>query len=221
MGMEEIPKQIGATFGHDVLRLGAKAASLIKTGGQVTGVALVDGTVIEAECVVLACDAQSAMALSGVEVGMDFRHCVTLYFVSPVSPVPEGSIVLNGNMRGIANHLALMPHRASNDSLLSVTILGERAQTDEQLADVVKSEMRLWFPGHDVEEWAFLRGYRVINAQMAQPPGFRESLPGNDSGIPGLFFASEFTSNGSIDGAIQSGLECADIIADRIGVGAI
>src|ERR1044072_2185185 len=114
-----------------------------------------------------------------------------------------------------------MPHFAESGGkvLVSATILGERTETDDQLADIVKSELRLWFPDQDVDAWEFLRGYRNRCAQMAQPPGFRDVLPSNDSGVPGLYFAGEFTTNSSIDGAIQSGLDCAELILSRMTAG--
>jgi hypothetical protein len=130
--------------------------------------------------------------------------------------------VMNGNVRGITNYIApisnLIP--STQGHLLGATILGERVETDGQLGEIVKSEMRLWFPHHDVESWELLRGYRVVDAQMVQPPGFSTRLPGNESGIPDLYFAGEFTTNGSIDGAILSGLSCAESILGRVQAGA-
>jgi protoporphyrinogen oxidase len=220
LGMEEIPRQIGATFSGELLRVNCRVTELVKEAGTVTGVRLEDGERIEASTVILACEASAAGALSGIALPASFRSCVRLYFTTPTSPLQAGWIALNGNARGIVNHLILYPFSATSSQLVSTTILGERSESDDQLAEIVKAEMRVWFPGHEVESWKFLRGYRGTNAQMAQPPGFKKSAPGNDSGIPGLFFAGEFTTNSSIDGAIQSGIDCADLILDRVAVGA-
>jgi hypothetical protein len=116
----------------------------------------------------------------------------------------------------MVNHVVPMPGK---EQLLSATILADRSETDDQLAEIVKAELRLWFPHKNVEAWHFLRAYRAQFAQMSQPPGFSERLPGNDSGIPGLYFAGEFTTNSSIDGAIRSGLECADLVLSRMRAG--
>lgn len=218
LGMEEIPRQIGATFGYDVLTLKTKVAEVLKDG-RVTGVRLESGEVIEADNVVLACDAQQSAKLAGVSIPVQFRHSITIYFAAPEPPCQKGLLALNGNMRGITNHV--MPHFDESDgkTLVSATILGDRPETDEQLAEIVISELRLWFPNKDVESWEFLRAYRSQYAQMAQPPGFQSSLPSNDAGTPGLYFAGEFTTNSSIDGAIQSGLACADLILSRTTAG--
>jgi protoporphyrinogen oxidase len=219
MGMEELPKQLGSTFGYDVLHLGAKVDEILMLDGRVAAVKLENGDSIEADQVVLACDAVNAAKLSGVSIPVEFKHSITLYFTAPEAPCQKGLLVLNGNVRGITNHV--MPHFAESGGkvLVSATILGERTETDDQLADIVKSELRLWFPDQDVDAWEFLRGYRNRCAQMAQPPGFRDVLPSNDSGVPGLYFAGEFTTNSSIDGAIQSGLDCAELILSRMTAG--
>ncbi|MFI5387259.1 MAG: NAD(P)/FAD-dependent oxidoreductase, partial [Fimbriimonadales bacterium] len=189
LGIEEIPRQIGASFGHDGLRLNTRVAEVVKQNSAAVGVKLESGEVVDAEQVVLACDASNAARLSGIPIPIDFRQSITLYFTAAQPPVPAGCIVLNGNTRGITNHVVSMP---ADETLISATILGERPETDEQLAEIVKSELRVWFPGQDVEAWKFLRGYRLANAQMVQPPGFKDQLPANDSGIPGLYFAGEF-----------------------------
>ena len=137
--------------------------------------------------------------------------------------VRNAVIVLNGNVRGITNHMVPLsnldsPAEQGDRKLIAAVILGQRPETDEQLADIVKAEMRVWFPDHDVEAWSFLRAYRSTNSQMAQPRGF-QIVVGNDSGVPGLYFAGEFTTNSSIDGAVRSGLECAELIVSRVEAG--
>lgn len=223
-GMEMIPKQLSATFGPDVLRLGTRVVEIIKRGGTVVGVKLDTGEEIDAEQVVLACDAPQVSALSGIPFDINFRHSITLYFTAPQQPIKGGWLVLNGNMRGITNHVVPMSNvnplaDQLSKHLVSATILGERQETDAQLAEIVKSEMRLWFPNHDAESWELLRGYRLRNAQMVQPPGFKSKLPGNESAIPGLYFAGEFTRNSSIDGAMHSGLDCAELLVDKLKTG--
>ncbi|HTQ09258.1 MAG TPA: FAD-dependent oxidoreductase, partial [Fimbriimonadaceae bacterium] len=216
LGMEEIPKQIGITIGQDV-RLNTRVTGLNRNGA-VRGLKLDDGTALEAEAIVLACDAENAAALSGIPMQTEFRHSITLYFLAPEKPTRHGGLVLNGNMKGIANHLAVMPNSPSGRFVLSATILGERPETNEQLAEIVKAELRLWFPNRDPEAWAFLRGYRCRNSQLVQAPGFQSARPGYDTGTPGLYFAGEFTTNSSIDGATQSGIECAEHLLRGLGV---
>lgn len=220
-GMEEIPRQLGVTIGHEWLRLGAKVVELLKKGDAVTGVRLDSGEVIESDRVVLACDAMNAGALSGKPIPAEFLHSITIYFRAAEQPVDGRWVVMSGNMRGITNHVIPLANANSVEAgnLIGATILGEKPETDEQLAEIVKSEMRVWFPNRDVDSWQLFRAYRAKNAQMVQHPGFQSRLPGNDSGIPGLYYAGEFTTNSSIDGAIESGQECADLIMSGIEAG--
>lgn len=207
LGIEEIPRQIGETFGPQVLRLDAEVASLDLKSGVVAGVRLADGEAIEASRVVLAVDAPTASRLSGLPIPVEFVPVTTLYFTAPASPVEGGWIVLNGNMRGITQYVVPISNLdPAAPPLMSATILGDRTETDDQLADIVKSEMRVWFPHHDSETWRLVGATR--ERQMIDP---RAKAP-TDAGIPGLLFAGEFTTRGSIDGAIQSGLDCAAAI---------
>jgi protoporphyrinogen oxidase len=224
LGMEEIPKQIGATFGHEVLKVNTPVREILRTDGVASGVVLKNGKEIEADQVVLACNASEAARLSGVPIDVAFHSSITLYFTATEQPVKAAVIVLNGNVRGITSYVVPLsnldsPADQRDRKLIAAITLGDRPETDEQLADIVKAEMRVWFPDHDVETWSFLRAYRSANAQMAQPPGFQQRLPSNDSGVPGLYFAGEYTTNSSIDGAIQSGIACAELIVSRVEAG--
>lgn len=210
LGIEEIPRQIGETFGPQVLRVGAKVADLEVASDVVVGVRLEDGEVIEAADVVLAVDAPAASRISRLEIPTEFRETTTLYFTAPASPIEGGWLVLNGNMRGITQYIAPLSNLDhSGPPLVSATILGDRPETDDQLAEIVKSEMRVWFPHHDPETWRLVRGYR--ERQMIDP----RSRAAIEVGVSGLHFAGEFTTRGSIDGAIQSGLGCADAILSQ------
>jgi|GEM_PF-4901008 len=152
-------------------------------------------------------------SMLGINFDIEFKRGNTLDLAAQARRAPDGWLVLNGNMKGIANHLAVMPNSPAGAVVLSMTILSEPAETHEQLAEIVKSGARLWFPDHDVEKC----GYPCRNAQIAEKPGFQSKRPGYDSGTPRLYFGGEFTTNGSIDGAIQSGLECAEFLASRLG----
>lgn len=222
LGMEEIPKQIGATFGADILWANARVKELNKAGDEVTGVTLEDGQIIHASQVVLATDVHEAARLSGVDIPLQFRHSITLYFLADVAPVDGSMLALNGNMRGITNSIApisAVKGATEGPYLLCASILGERPESDEQLAEIVKSEMMLWFPDKGTESWELIKAYRCKNAQLAQPPAVWSKMPANESGVPNLLFAGEYTTNSSIDGAIQSGLMAADCILEKMPAG--
>lgn len=115
------------------------------------------------------------------------------------------------------NHVAPISNAASTYApagkhLAAVTVLGDPAQSDEELAEIAKQELNEWVPTKGAYMWRFIRAYRIRFAQMAQPVGFVEKLGGNMGNQDGLYRAGEFTENSSIDGAIRSGMECAALI---------
>ena len=50
------------------------------------------------------------------------------------------------------------------------------------------------------------------DGQFAQPPDIYSTLPDNRSGLPGLFFAAEFTEASSQNAAMISGEKTAKLI---------
>ncbi|HJP84304.1 MAG TPA: FAD-dependent oxidoreductase, partial [Fimbriimonadaceae bacterium] len=65
--------------------------------------------------------------------------------------------------------------------------------------------------------WRFIKAIRVKFAQLDQRAGYLEHLPGNATGHPGVYWAGEFTQNASLDGAIRSGRECANLLLSERG----
>jgi phytoene dehydrogenase-like protein len=126
-------------------------------------------------------------------------------------------------MGGLINEVApvsdIQPSYApAGKSLASVTILGDRPESDAQLAELARKELEVMFPKASVNLWRFLRAYRVRYAQFDQPNGVFGSLPHNATDVEGLYFAGEFTTNSSIDGAIQSGATCGNLLARKLSL---
>lgn len=231
LGMEEIPKQIAKRLSPGTVRVYSPVSELLCEGSRVIGVRLATHETIEADSVVVATDPPAAMRLAGGLPGagglrkfdhlQDGTQSMTLYFLAPTPPVDGGYIVLNGLGRGIVNEVVPMtnvaPEYSKQGHLISVAVLGLSGEDDEALARQVVAELKEWFPDRSVDRWRFLRNYRISYHQMLQPPNFTDGLPPYESGIPGLYFAGEFTTHSSIDGAIRSGTECAMKVARSWG----
>jgi len=217
-GIEAIPRQIAESLPRQALRTLAPVAELTREGGRVTGVRLTTHETIDTETVVLATDAPQVAALAGMRPIEGSKASVCLYFETPRRVVEGPYLVLNGRGVGRVNHLAPLTNAAPSYGppgrhLVSLTILGDPPETDAELVEHARKEMAVWFPDGQVEDWHFLRAYRIKYAQMPQPPGFADQLLRNETNTPGLYLAGEFTTNSSIDGAIESGLRCARRIA--------
>jgi protoporphyrinogen oxidase len=217
-GMEAIPAQIAADIPRYLFRFGNKVQEILRDAhGMPTGIKFDTTEVIEASTVVVATEAKEARRLVGQEIDTDFKASTCLYFETPTPMVNGAYLVLNGSGSGIVNHVAPLTNASpgyapAGKHLASVTILGNPAQSDAELAEIAKQELNQWAPEKGAYMWRFIRGYRIAEAQMLQQVGFSEHLPGNATNRSGLYWAGEFTQNSSIDGAIRSGLDAAALV---------
>jgi phytoene dehydrogenase-like protein len=122
-------------------------------------------------------------------------------------------LVLNGEGRGPVNDLCVPSDVAPSyappgAALVSATVLGIPALTDDRLDAAVREQLRGWF-GAQVEGWRLLRALRLPFALPAQPPAAVSPverpvrLPG------GLFVCGDHRGTASIQGAMVSGRRAA------------
>jgi hypothetical protein len=87
---------------------------------------------------------------------------------------------------------------------------------EQALDDIVRM-----FPTSKRSHLTPLSVVRVPFSQFAQPPGFYQRLPGNETRIAGLVVASEGTVSSSIQGAMLSGQRAADAALLAIDTGSL
>ncbi len=209
LGMGAIPNQLAAHLPKDCVRV--KSAVSAIDAKQVT---LQSGETIAASAVVVAAE-QSAAAkflpeLATPRVARSV-HCV--YFSAPEPPVADKMLVLNGTGRGLVNNLCvpsqIAPQYAPDgQALISATVL--KTDVDgSQLQSLAKSHMREWF-GNAVDNWTHLRTCRIAQALPNQTsPAFdpaAQSVKLRDN----LYVCGDYRTNGSINGAMQSGRLAAE-----------
>lgn len=220
-GMQAIPSLMAADIPSSSIRLKERVSGLMRDGEKVTGIKLASGEVIEAEAVVIATESPEAARLAGLQTPTGSRSSITVSFDSPEPISKEAILMLNGPAFGKVNHvvdvsLAAPSYAPQGRHLISATILGSASESDLALAGNVKSEIQGWLPKASVSAWRPLRVDRISYAQMAQPAGFGDDLPSNETKTSGLYFAGEFTTYSSIDGAIFSGQQAAESILGRV-----
>lgn len=218
LGIEEIPRQIAEGLPSNAIKCASPVNELMRKDGKVVGVVLSGGKKIEAESVVIATDFEQSSSLMGLSQQGSYRASMTLYFEIPVRPVFGGYIVLNGTDSGQVNHLVAMTNVSEayappGRGLASVTILGESPKPDPFLAREVLYELGFWFPKKQVQEWKLLRVDRVRHAQLERLPNW--SPMQIETSTPGLFLAGEAVNYGGIDGALQSGINCARLLLNQ------
>jgi phytoene dehydrogenase-like protein len=220
-GIGAIPAQLAADLPRYLIRLRSRVSELLVEKGRAKGVVLDTGERFEAEAVVVATDGFAAQSITGIPTVTGRRSCVTIYYETP-RPLPVGHyLTLNAQPGALVNEVAplsnVQPKLAPKHKFLaSATIIGDRSETDDELDRLARVELEAMFPTANVKLWRTLRTYRVSMAQYAQDPGYQAHLPSNETSVPGLYFAGEFTTNSSIDGAIKSGATCGNLLVRRL-----
>lgn len=218
-GMAGIPKQLAQR-----LETGA-----ISVSTPVRSVASIDGKVI-LNCGERIIFAKSAVvAARGVEIegvsqdgdsGPRWRSCITLSYDAAHSPIDRPILMVNGTGQGLVNHVACMSDVAPSyappgRALLSVTIIGESALSDQELDAGCRQELATWFSGEPIHDWRLLKLDRIrealpADAEMAADPHPTEVAHN-------IFLAGDYLATPSIEGAVSSGLATARAVAARLG----
>ncbi len=234
-GMGSISQQLAQSLvAHGCVKLNTPVQTLLTSDGRVVGARLADGTDLSADAVVLAVAAPDAARLCQnlpkpltASLPSESLQTITLYFSGSRPFYHSRKILLNAAADALVNNAQLLTNIAPEYAppgrhLLSATILGQPALPDDELYARALADLRLMFCGDAaaldaLTTYTPLRVYRIAYAQFAQPPGIHVHLPDNDSGVPGLYFAAEFTEASSINAAMISGEKCATLLLNRKG----
>lgn len=223
-GIGAISDQLaGALNKAGVIRLNSPVQSLARgQRGEVYGVTVAGGSTLDADLVVLSVPASEAARLTGLEMPTGRTGTINLYWQG-ASPLYRGNkLVLNANPRPFINNSVQISNIApgyapAGKHLLSATVVGVPKGDDESIFSRGLADLRSMFSGDQAAQLALdnykpLAIYRIPYSQFAQPPGIHPFLPDNVSGIPNLYFASEFTEASSQNAAMNSGEKCAALI---------
>jgi phytoene dehydrogenase-like protein len=234
-GMGALTRQLGAQLPAGSVRTGVAVQALEIADGRVTGVRLADGTVMPADAVVVAGEGPAAAALTGGPMPAPPADpalgCTTLYYAAAEPPLPGRAIWLAPRPDAPIAHAVTLtevaPEYATADArqgrhLLAATAVGaQAAQPDEALhraavaqVNAMRSTARLapLPPG----ALAPVAVERVPYAQYPQPPGAAGRRAGPETGIRGVWRASEAAHTSSLEGAARGGVRAAGaILASR------
>jgi hypothetical protein len=98
-------------------------------------------------------------------------------------------------------------------SLVSVSLIGVPSGTDEEIAAEVSKQLVGWF-GADAATWRLLKVYRIAYCQPnGEPPSERnKEVQLGDF----LFVTGDHRETASLNGALRSGVRCADKVEDAM-----
>lgn len=210
------------------VQLRARVAALLRgDGGEVRGVRLADGSELEAEVTVLSVPAPEAARLTNLPMPKGQTSTVNLYWSGDRRLYSGKKLVLNANRNYFVNNVVQVDNIApeyapEGKHLLSATVLGVPEGDDEVLFDLAMDDLQRMFrrskeASDALRTYEPLKLYRIPYGQFAQPPNVHRRLPANSSGIPNLYFASEFTEASSQNAAMISGEKAAELIVRNVG----
>lgn len=181
------------------------------------GVELLNGEFMESKFVLIATNAIHANAIIGKnEMPAECSHVSTLYFSTEQAPLSKPVVMLNGdNGTTLVNHVFVptllhSEYAPSGKHLVAVSVVKEHDLDGEELEAKCLTELSEWF-GLKVMDWKHLKTYHIKYAMPFKPIvdeiEFTKKISSN------IYVCGDSLSVGSMESALRSGRESADIIA--------
>lgn len=211
-GMREVPRALLEDLPSGAVRTGTRIAA-IRAGHARAG----DGSEYHGRAVVVATDGPEADRLLGEVHPRRYRSCTTVYFASDRPPLEGPHLILNGEGRGMVNHVAVLSevepsYAPSGAALVAACVVGPASLRDEDETNrAARKQLREWF-GQQVDGWRYLRTYRIPRALPSQEPADL-LVPRRPVRMePGVYLCGDHRENSTLHGAIRSGRRAADAL---------
>lgn len=217
-GIGSIAETIAAKLQPDTIQYKSKVKKVTPHG-----VDLINGIFIESKYVIIATNAIDANIISNEKpIDAECSHVSTLYFSADKAPVSKPVVMLNGdNGTTLVNHvfvpsLLQSSYAPSGKHLIAVNVVKEHDLDDEELVTKCLTELSEWF-GLKVMDWEHLKTYHIKYAMPFKPildeVRFTKKL--SDT----VYVCGDSLSVGSMESALRSGRETANVIAEFITKG--
>ncbi|WP_372370062.1 NAD(P)/FAD-dependent oxidoreductase [Candidatus Uabimicrobium sp. HlEnr_7] len=209
-GISAIPQQLLAKLPESSIQLNSKVNSISK--GTVK---LENGKIIHANNVLIATDAIDAHGLVKNVNKVSYSPAKCFYFATETPPITEPILVLNGN-KGVINTLAVpslvsSKYAPSGKHLVSITTFDE----GDDLVEKISTEAETWF-GEQVQQWQFLKSYKIDRAIPFFDGGKSEVCQKNSCIEEGIYYCGDYLDVPSINGALSSGKRAAETIINGL-----
>ena len=206
-GMGAIPNQLEARLKEGTVRTATPVREVKRDR-----VVLEDGSLLRADAVVVATDGEQAGKWFPDLVKRPWTGGVCYYFEAPEAPVGmERMLWLNGTGQGRINHIAVPSSVAKgytppDKTLISVNIIGRTENAPPAREILTELEHHL---GTAVKGWKFLRAYTIPRSLPRLYPEDVERVQRQRGEIEGIHLCGDFLREGSLEGAMASGLSAA------------
>jgi phytoene dehydrogenase-like protein len=212
LGMEEIPKQLVAMLPEGSIQCHTKVTAI--DGNKVT---TADGTVLEANQILLATTANNLTQQFFKEQKMKSHQVTNIYFETNEAPTKKAVVILNASTtKKWVNNLTVMSnvskaYAPEGKILISVSYNGIPTVDDAILAENMKEELKQWY-GDKVKSWKMLKAYRIEYALPSQE-SVRNEIDASEIKISdSLFICGDHLLNGSINAALKTGRLAAEVM---------
>jgi phytoene dehydrogenase-like protein len=224
-GMAAVPEQLAASARDAgvTIHLDEAVAAVTADGGG--AVVETDDRVRDADAVVVAADPRTARRLTGVAaIPTRARPSTTLYCALPGDTPLDDARKIHLNAADDSPNIvvplsSVAPAYAPDGrTFLAATFLGEDAlATDETaLLDATRDTLAAWYPERLFGGLEAVDTERIEFAQFAQPPGVHDDLPESRAPAGAVYLAGDYTAWSGIQGAMRSGREAAEAVADDL-----
>ena len=214
-GIRAIPEQIASQLPADCIR---KNVEVLRIAGKT--LYLPGGETIHPATLVLAVDESAVATLmgkSGPDTAKVFNTTTCTYFAADQSPAPNRLLTLHTDDASLVHNLCVPSDVAptyapEGQSLISVSTQGEVPASEKELVEGIRQELVGWY-GEPVRKWRHLKTYRIPCALPQYPPSATEPLAlqlGEH-----LYRCGDYTRYPSLNAAMQSGRQVAEMIAKR------
>lgn len=215
LGMEEIPKLLAQPIPENFITTNAR---VLKIENQT--VYLEDGSVFSAPNIIVATEATSFVK-ELLKVKTQYQSTTHLHFIAEKSPLQKPIITLNTNKGRLANNICTISQVASgyapeNKNLVSISVVGKSDFSKKELAKAIRKELKTWF-GKATQDWEHLNTKVIEYALPNQSNVHHEISKQNYKIRKGLYLCGDFQLNGSINAAMKSGREVAELIIKDLG----
>lgn len=211
-GMGAMARQVADDLPQGSIRTEAGVQAL-----EGTTLRLISGETLEADKVVVACEAPSAARLLGDPAPPAGQSVTCLYFAADQPPLEEPILVLNGDGDGPINNLCVpsqvcSTYAPAGKSLVSVTVLG---MPSDNVEEDVRNQLKQWF-GAVANDWRHLRTYRIPYALPSQAPPALSPVVKSVVREANLFVCGDYLDTASIQGAMASGRRAAEQVISSL-----
>ena len=210
LGMEEIPKQLVSMLPEGSIRCNTPVTKI-----EEKRVITADGTIFEANQILLATNANSLSQSFFPKQKMTSHQVTNVYFEADEAPTQKAVVILNASKnKKWVNNMTVMSNVSSayapkGKVLISVSYNGIPTLDDAALAENMKQELKKWY-GEKVNNWKMLKAYRIEYALPTQE-SVRNEIPTTEIKISDtLFVCGDNLLNGSINAAMKTGRLAAE-----------